>query len=121
MRALVRNQTEGYYANVISVADNLDSFDIPTFGKKIGYSTPVKFKANISSDTGELNFTPIGLLLDTDKVVLDARKKLDIRKDTVFWLDGEVTSNPHNYRTHQIVNSLNYRVIVVRRVNISAD
>lgn len=127
MRCLDRNKQTLYYAHYVGKTRNQAT------GKyEVTHTKPVKFKANISSETGETFTQLFGNRESYDKVIALDKPILD--EQTILWVetlpelddegnlvvdtDGEVKT-PHDYIVKKVAKSLNSVIVAVTKVNVS--
>lgn len=119
MRALKRNKRPFWYA-LYGVETELQDADVNYTGEtEIGYSAPVKAKANISPATGQSNLEMFGNLTDYDRVIVTDDVNIPIDENTVIWIEKDHLTEPHDYVVRRVARSLNSVAIAVRKVDVS--
>lgn len=139
MRQLNKNKQTLYYSNFDSVitineydedgnilTTNVDGEEVPCTTTKEGYSTPVKFKANISFNSGDTRMAEYGLNTGDYNAIISAEKgMLPFNERTLIWHtsepqydgDGYIKPESADYKVVSIKTSLNEeRFILKKRV-----
>lgn len=119
MRALKRNKRTFYYALYGQEVELTDADGNYTGETEIGYSAPVKVKANISPATGQSNMEMFGNLTDYDRVIVSDDLTLPIDENSVLWIDRAPTDGTHDYVVRRVAKSLNSVAYAVRKVDVS--
>lgn len=140
MRTLKKNKQTLYYANydgktpVYATDDDgniittkVDGVDVPVIDSYVsGYQEAVKFKANISFNSGETRMAEYGLDPGAYNAVINATKgELPFNEQTLIWhtsepeyIDGVIAPESADYRVIAIKTSLNEeRFILKKRVD----
>ena len=140
MRTLKKNKQTLYYANydgktpVYATDDDgniittkVDGVDVPVIDSYVsGYQEAVKFKANISFNSGETRMAEYGLDPGAYNAVINATKgELPFNEQTLIWhtsepeyIDGVIAPESADHRVIAIKTSLNEeRFILKKRVD----
>lgn len=122
MRELERNKTTIYYA----LRDENDKPLYDDNGYETGetvpsYSEPVALRINVSPALGESATRQFGDIVDYDRTLVTCDMTLPITEGTVFWIDETDTSKPYDYVAKKVADSLNAKVIAVKKVEVSTN
>ena len=139
MRQLNQNKQVLYYANLDSeipiyeydedgniLTTEVDGETVEVKSFKEGYTKPIKFKANISFNSGDTNLAEYGLDTSDYNAIISANKgKLPFDERTLIWhnsvprySEGMVMPESADYRVVAIKTSLNEeRFILKKRVD----
>lgn len=119
MKCLKRNKRPFWYALYGVETEMQDADGNYTGETSIGYSEPVKAKANISPATGQSNLEMFGNLTDYDRVIVTDDANIPIDENTVIWIEKDHLTEPHDYVVRRVARSLNSVAIAVRKVDVS--
>ena len=119
MKCLIRNKRPFWYALYGVETEMQDADGNYTGETEIGYSEPVKAKANISPATGQSNLEMFGNLTDYDRVIVTDDVNIPIDENSVLWIDADPQNVAHNYTVRRVARSLNSVAIAVRKVDVS--
>lgn len=136
MRGLKRNQKIFWYQiyqdNIPVYETDLDGNIItdPVTGeplltgeKKMGYSGPVEFRANVSAARGEANTDPFGIDLPYDKTMVTCDMDLPIDELSTLFVDkkpefdtGGNLMNTADYKVVKVAKSLNSALYAIKKI-----
>jgi len=119
VKCLKRNKRPFWYALYGVETESQDADGNYTGETEIGYSAPVKVKANISPATGQSNLEMFGNLTDYDRVIVTDDVNIPIDENSVLWIDADPQNGVHNYTVRRVARSLNSVAIAVRKVDVS--
>lgn len=122
MRELERNKTTIYYA----LRDEKDKPLYDDNGYETGetvpsYSEPVALRINVSPALGESATRQFGDIVDYERTLVTCDMTLPVTEGTVFWIDETDTSKPYDYVAKKVADSLNAKVIAVKKVEVSTN
>jgi len=140
MRQLKKNKQTLYYSNYVSnipvyeydedgniLTTDVDGETVECVTYKDGYSTPEKFEANISFNSGDTRLAEYGLNTGDYNAIISADKgKFPFDEKTLIWHTSEPSYDEHDnvkpesadYRIVAIKTSLNEeRFILKKRVD----
>lgn len=120
MRELERNKRTIYYA----LRDKEDKPLYDDNGYETGetvpsYGEPVELRINVSPALGESSTRQFGDVVDYDRTLVICDMTLPITEGTIFWIDEKDTSKPYDYVAKKVANSLNSKLIAVKKVEVS--
>ena len=115
MRCLSRNRRKIHYALCIgfeSVGEYQETKPI--------YGAPAELHINTGNRTGRIYIDAYGKRVECDRKLVTSRRDLPFDENTVFWIDTEDTSKPHDYvMARPAAVGLNGATYYLRRVEIS--
>lgn len=117
MRSLERNKQTFYYALYSGVTEVKDENGDYTGEREITYSSPVKYRANISAARGESETAPFGIETNYSKTISTSDMDCPIQEDTVIWIDKDPTTDPYNFLVVKVAKSLNCILYAIREVS----
>ena len=117
MRSLERNKQTFYYALYSGVTEVKDENGDYTGEREITYSSPVKYRANISAAKGESDTAPFGIETNYSKTISTNDMSCPIKEDSVLWIDKDPTTDPYNFLVVKVAKSLNSILYAIREVS----
>lgn len=117
MRSLERNKQTFYYALYSGVTEVKDENGDYTGEREITYSSPVKYRANISAAKGESDTAPFGIETNYSKTISTNDMSCPIKEDSVLWIDKDPTTDPYNFLVVKVAKSLNSIMYAIREVS----
>ena len=117
MRSLERNKQTFYYALYSAVTEVKDENGDYTGEREVTYSSPVKYRANISAARGESETAPFGIETNYSKTISTSDMDCPIKEDTVIWIDKDPTTDPYNFFVVKVAKSLNCILYAIREVS----
>lgn len=117
MRSLERNKQTFYYALYSGVTEVIDENGDYTGEREITYSSPVKYRANISAAKGESETAPFGIETNYSKTISTNDMSCPIKEDSVLWIDKDPTTDPYNFLVVKVAKSLNSILYAIREVS----
>ena len=117
MRSLERNKQTFYYALYSAVTEVKDENGDYTGEREITYSSPVKYRANISAARGESETAPFGIETNYSKTISTSDMDCPIKEDTVLWIGKDPTTDPYNFFVVKVAKSLNCILYAIREVS----
>ena len=117
MRSLERNKQTFYYALYSGVTEVTDENGDYTGERQVTYSSPVKYRANISAARGESETAPFGIETNYSKTISTSDMTCPIQEDTVLWIGKDPTTDPYNFLVVKVAKSLNCILYAIREVS----
>lgn len=124
MRGMVRNKVDFYYATYERKEEIEDEYGNKTGEYEVIYGKPVKYKANISAEQGEIQSRQFGDSVVYDRVIVIC-DDIPIDEFSILWIDTPpvfnedgTTDTPHDYIVKKVANSLNVKSIAISKVNV---
>jgi hypothetical protein len=126
MRGLNRNKRRFYYALYQEKEQYIDEWGNATSEYAVGYTKPVKYSANISSEKNADTVAIFGTDFRYDRVIFVADKKFPVDENSVLWVDtmplldrnGD-TDTPWDYVVKRVARSINGVNIAIAKVIVS--
>lgn len=87
----------------------------------VSYSTPVKSLMNVSGGRGAADVAMFGLNASYSRSIVTDDLETPFSVETVFWIDADPDTEPHDYRVVGVSRTINQVVIAVTEVNRSHD
>lgn len=123
MRTLMRNKSTFYYADFIKTDEMVDEEGYPTGQYATFYTTPKKYKANISPARGIADTEVFGINETYDKSIVLNKCAPDILETSLLWVDtlpvfddeGN-TQTPHDYIVKRVAKSINSTTLAIKKV-----
>lgn len=125
MRCLERNKQSFWYANYEGEQRPTDGDGFETGERRVVYSSPVQFRANVSPATGNSSVEQFGNSLQYDKVIVTDDLNCPIDEHSVLCIDGAPVTDSNgkliefDYIVKKIARSLNSVSIAVSKVEVS--
>ena len=113
MRLRERNKQRFFYATRSTSSTQTDSMGNPL----VIYSEPIEFRANIRQPSGTTIDDYFGGLLEYDRVIT-TDLSCPIDENCVLWIDNNGVGS-FDYIVARIADSINYKVIAVKKVLVS--
>lgn len=115
MRCLSRNRRKIYYA-LCTGFESSGEYD----ETKPVYSAPVELHINTGRGTGGVYIDTFGKRVERERRLVTTRKDLPFDENTVFWIDTDDTTKPHDYVMSQPPSvGLNEAVYYLKRVDVT--
>ena len=116
---LRRNKVRFYYATPVS---GTDEYGNPT--DCASWSNPIESYANISPQSGGMQYQPFGIIEPYDRIINPLPKSFPLNPKLKFWVDtlptleGDgSTATPHDYEVRLPAEALNHRFMTIKRVS----
>ena len=81
------------------------------------YSTPVKANMNVSGGRGAADVAMFGLNASYSRSIVTDDLTTPFSVETVFWIDSDPETEPHDYRVVAVSRTINQVVIALTQVN----
>lgn len=120
MRTLKRNKRPVAYAFYSGTRDLVDGDGNYTGETEIFYSTPVKTLMNVSGGRGQADIALFGLTSNFSRTVVTEDLDTNFNTDTVFWIESDPDTQPHDYRVVAVARTINQVVLALEEVEKSA-
>ena len=119
MRNLRRNLSTVYFKPFVKTEEILDEWGNPTGSFKPVYGELQSARLCISPSRGSTSDDTFGTTLDYDRAMTTADIDCPIDENTVLWLDGAETTEPHNYIVKKRAPWKNSVAYAIKRVTVS--
>lgn len=120
MRSQEINKRLIYYAQPLPPQPVLDEDGYET--GEMDYSATTKPKPcriNVTPAMGEIVTRQFGNLEEYDKILVTASTDLDIKEDTVLWVDDLDTNKPYDYIVKKVARGITTTSYAIRKVNVN--
>lgn len=91
MRCLARNRRKIYYALCTGYSENDDHEEQPVYG------APQELQIRVGRGTGGVYNDAFGKRITRERKLVTTQTDLPIDENTVFWIDTDDTSKPHDH------------------------
>lgn len=117
MRTLNRNSRKFFYRRVLGTVPivNDDGYETGEYKKK--YGKLKAGRANITSTRGERYVRDFGESLEYDRRLIV--RNIDLKEGDVLWVDDLNVLNPHDYIVVRVSDTLNHKMLAIRKVDVS--
>lgn len=119
MRNLARNTEKVYFKNLLGAIETEDEYGNPTGSPEPLYSDLQEEMLSVSPHRGNLAFSPFGALEDYDRTMTTSNVNCLIDEQSILWLDGIDTDDPHNYFVKKVARWKNSVSYAIKKVTVS--
>lgn len=120
MRTVQRNKRPVAYAFYEGATEVLDDGE-HTGEYTVTYTKPVKALMNVSGGRGYADVALFGLNSSYSRTAVTEDLKTDFNTETVFWIDNDPDTDPHDYRVVAVARTINQVVIALAEVHSSEE
>lgn len=113
------NKTRIYYAQPEPLTPILDEDGFETGEYTHGYSEPKPFKIMVSSATGHVARELFGDLESYHKIMITHDMKVNIKEETLLWIDNKDPTKPYDYVVKLVSESLNSKAFAIKKVDVN--
>ena len=121
MRTLKRNKRPVAYAFYNGITELTDASGNYTGEYQINYTTPVKTLMNVSGGRGLAEIHMFGTDNQFSRTLVTDDLTTPFSTETVWWVEADPDTQPHNYRCTGVARTINQVVIALAEVNVGAD
>lgn len=121
MRTVKRNRRPVAYAFYDGVTEIINDSGEYTGEYEVHYTTPVKKLMNVSGGRGEANIRMFGLENEFSRTIVTEDLETPFGTDTVFWIETDPDTEPHDYRVIAVSRTINQTVIALAEVDVQKD
>lgn len=86
---------------------------------EIHYTQPIKKLMNVSGGRGAADVAMFGLNSSYGRSIVTDDLETDFNTETVFWIEKDPDTEPHDYRVVGVSRTINQVVIALAEVNVS--
>ncbi len=104
------------YATYSGMTELVDDDGNYTGEYKIGYTTPIKTKMNVSGGRGQADIALFGLTDSFSRTATTEDLETPFDTETVFWVEADPDTEPHDYRVVAVSRTINQVVIALAEV-----
>lgn len=116
MRTLKRNKRPVAYAFYAGVQEKTDEYGNYTGEYEVFYTDPVKTLMNVSGGRGQADIALFGLTENFARTVTTEDLDTKFTTETVFWIENDPDTQPHDYRVVAISRTINQVVLALAEV-----
>ena len=120
MRTVQRNKRWIAYAFYAGTQEIMDGSN-HTGEYEVRYTTPVKTRMNVSGGRGQADIAMFGLNSSYARTAVTDDLKTDFNTETVFWIETDPDTEPHDYRVVGVARTVNQVVIALAEVHVEKE
>ena len=117
MRVSQRDKRDVAYAFYEGITELVNDDGEYTGEYEVSYSTPVKTRMNVSGGRGAADVAMFGLNATYSRSIVTDDLTTPFSVETVFWIDADPDTEPHDYRVVGVSRTINQVVIALTEVN----
>lgn len=121
MRTLKRNRRPVAYAFYNGVTEILDDDGNYTGEYEVHYTEPVKSLMNVSGGRGAADVAMFGLNSAYARSIVTDDLETDFNTETVFWIETDPDTEPHDYRVVGVARTINQVVLALEEVHVEKE
>lgn len=121
MRTLQRNKRPVAYAFYEGVTEIINSDGEHTGEYEVSYSTPIKTVMNVSGGRGAADVAMFGFDSAYARSIVTDDLDTPFNTETVFWIETDPDTEPHDYRVVGVSRTINQVVIALAEVHVTHD
>ena len=118
MRTLKRNKRPVAYAFYQGVTELTDDDGNLTGEYAVSYTEPIKTLMNVSGGKGQAGISLFGLTDTFARTVVTEDLETPFNTQTVFWIDADPDTEPHDYRVIAVARTINQVVIALDGIEV---
>lgn len=119
MRTLQRNKRPVAYAFFSGVTEIVNESGEYTGEYDVSYTTPIKTVMNVSGGRGAADVAMFGMNSSYSRSIVTDDLDTPFNTETVFWIENDPDTQPHDYRVVGVSRTINQVVIAIQEVNVS--
>lgn len=117
MRTSQRDKRPVAYAFYEGITELTNDSGEYTGEYEVRYSTPIKANMNVSGGRGAADVAMFGLNASYSRSIVTDDLTTPFSVETVFWIDSDPETEPHDYRVVAVSRTINQVVIALTEVN----
>lgn len=121
MRTLKRNRRPVAYAFYKGVVEILDDNGDHTGEYEVQYTEPVKKLMNVSGGRGAADVAMFGMNSAYARSIVTDDLETNFSTETVFWIETDPDTQPHDYRVVGVARTINQVVIALEEVHVEDE
>ena len=121
MRTLKRNRRPVAYAFYKGVVEILDDNGDHTGEYEVQYTEPVKKLMNVSGGRGAADVAMFGMNSAYARSIVTDDLETPFSTETVFWIETDPDTQPHDYRVVGVARTINQVVIALEEVHVEDE
>ncbi len=119
MRVVQRDKRAVWYAFYNGVTEIINSDGEYTGEYEVNYTTPVKARMNVSGGRGAADVAMFGFDSRYARSIVTEDLTTPFNTETVFWIDTDPATQPHDYRVVGVSRTINQVVLALEQVEVS--
>lgn len=119
MRTTQRDKRTVAYAFYDGVTELTNSAGEYTGEYQVNYTTPIKKRMNVSGGRGSADVAMFGFDSAYARSIVTDDLTTPFNTDTVFWIEADPDTEPHDYRVVGVSRTINQVVIALAEVKVS--
>lgn len=121
MRTVKRNKRPVAYAFYQGVTELTDSDGNLTGEYSVQYTEPVKTLMNVSGGRGAADVAMFGMNSAYARSIVTDDLETNFSTETVFWIETDPDTQPHDYRVVGVARTINQVVIALEEVHVEDE
>lgn len=121
MRVVQRNKRPVAYAFYEGVTEIINGNGEHTGEYEVHYSTPIKAHMNVSGGRGAADVAMFGFDSAYARSIVTDDLETPFNTETVFWIETDPDTEPHDYRVVGVSRTINQVVIALSEVHVTHD
>ena len=119
MRTVQRDKRPVWYAFYNGVREITNSDGEYTGEYEVNYTAPVKAQMNVSGGRGAADVAMFGFDSRYARSIVTEDLDTPFNTETVFWIDADPATQPHDYRVVGVSRTINQVVLALEQVEVS--
>lgn len=121
MRTAKRNKRPVAYAFYEGVTEIIDDEGNNTGEYTVSYTEPIKVLMNISGGRGQADVAMFGIHSSFARTAVTEDLETPFSTDTVFWIETNPDTEPHDYRVVGVARTINQVVLALGEVSVPKE
>lgn len=121
MRTLKRNKRPVAYAFYNGTTEIINSDGEYTGEYEVHYTEPVKALMNVSGGRGAADVAMFGFDSAYSRSIVTEDLTTPFNTETVFWIENDPDTQPHDYRVVGVARTINQVVIALTEVHVTKE
>lgn len=121
MRTTQRDKRTVAYAFYDGVTEIINSDGEHTGEYEVHYTVPIKARMNVSGGRGAADVAMFGFDSAYARSIVTEDLDTPFNTETVFWIENDPDTEPHDYRVVGVSRTINQVVIALAEVHVVRD
>lgn len=121
MRTTQRDKRTVAYAFYDGVTEIINSDGEHTGEYEVHYTAPIKARMNVSGGRGAADVAMFGFDSAYARSIVTEDLDTPFNTETVFWIENDPDTEPHDYRVVGVSRTINQVVIALAEVHVVRD
>ena len=118
MRTTQRDKRTVAYAFYAGATEIIEADGTHTGEYVVNYTTPVKARMNVSGGRGAADVAMFGFNSTYARSIVTEDLNTPFNEETVFWIETDPDTEPHDYRVVGVSRTINQVVIALAEVHV---